>query len=480
MLALGSRTVLTACVPQPIRDCDPATGREYPFAMKAATTFGTLGAVAFGFPLLAAGLASSPLAAQEAFDRQKAPRLQSIWNDLLGAADAPDASVTLPANVDDPYDIVDEGWEPLKVGPFKVGGAFRINYIYKDWDDAYDWPGEFAFDTARVNVDLDEEASPIIGSFEYRYYQDKFANGHDYSMIHHAWLGRKLDDRQQVQAGVTKVPFGILPYASHNWFFQLPYYVGFEDDYDLGAKYIGDFAPWNFQAAYFPRDEGNYFGDSGDSARYSYDLVRDGPNGNAERNQFNARLAYTMEPKEGFSTEVGVSVMVGGIENDNPQGGSGTRHAVAAHLVGNYDRWNLMLQAIHYEYNVNNDPSRDASPDGSFVVFGAYDASYYVASKATIYTAGLAYTLPVDWHRVTSLTFYNDFSLMAKQESGFQDSLQNVVGCAIDAAPFYIYVDLAMGKYQPWLGGDWTNALASGGDEGDWHARFNINIGLYF
>ena len=164
MLALGSRTVLTACVPQPIRDCDPATGREYPFAMKAATTFGTLGAVAFGFPLLAAGLASSPLAAQEAFDRQKAPRLQSIWNDLLGAADAPNASVTLPASVDDPYDIVDEGWEPLKVGPFKVGGAFRINYIYKDWDDAYDWPGEFAFDTARVNVDLDEEASPIIGS----------------------------------------------------------------------------------------------------------------------------------------------------------------------------------------------------------------------------------------------------------------------------------------------------------------------------
>ena len=36
----------------------------------------------------------------------------------------------------------------------------------------------------------------------------------------------------------------------------------------------------------------------------------------------------------------------------------------------------------------------------------------------------------VDWQRVKSLTFYNDFSLMAKQESGFKDSLQNVVGCA--------------------------------------------------
>jgi hypothetical protein len=43
---------------------------------------------------------------------------------------------------------------------------------------------------------------------------------------------------------------------------------------------------------------------------------------------------------------------------------------------------------------------------------------------------------------------------MAKQESGFKDSLQNVVGCAVDADPLYIYIDLAMGKNQPWLGGD--------------------------
>lgn len=79
-----------------------------------------------------------------------------------------------------------------------------------------------------------------------------------------------------------------------------------------------------------------------------------------------------------------------------------------------------------------------------------------------------------------SLTFYNDFSLMAKQESGFKDSLQNVVGCAVDADPLYVYIDLAMGKNQPWLGGDWTTGLADGGLENDWHARFNVNVGLYF
>jgi hypothetical protein len=362
----------------------------------------------------------------------------------------------------------------------RVGGAFRFNYIYKDWDEDFQGLGELAFDTARINLDLDDDASPMSGSFEYRYYRDKFADGHDYSMIHHAWIGRKFGERREVQAGITKVPFGILPYASHNWFFQLPYYLGFEDDYDLGVKFIGDYAPWNIQAAYFARDEGNYFGDSDDSARYAYDLVREGTNGNAERNQFNGRLAYTMEPREGYSTEIGVSLMVGDISNDNPLGGDGSRYAMAAHLVGNYDRWNLMLQAIHYNFDLNNDPNRDASPNGSFVVLGAYDAEYYVASVASVYTAGLAYTLPVDWQRIKSLTFYNDFSLMDKQESDFHDSMQNVLGCAVDAEPFYIYIDLAMGKYHPWLGGDWTTALASGGLESDWHTRFNINVGLYF
>lgn len=444
--------------------------------MKLATAVRLLSGVGYCLPIVAVGLASSPLAANES------------WLEFVGQSepvewippsqsDNPDA---IDPNVDDPYDIVDEGWEPLKIGPVRVGGAFRFNYIYKDWDEDFQGLGELAFDTARINLDLDDDASPMTGSFEYRYYRDKFADGHDYSMIHHAWIGRKFGERREVQAGITKVPFGILPYASHNWFFQLPYYLGFEDDYDLGVKFIGDYAPWNIQAAYFARDEGNYFGDSDDSARYAYDLVREGTNGNAERDQFNGRLAYTMEPREGYSTEIGVSLMVGDISNDNPLGGDGSRYAMAAHLVGNYDRWNLMLQAIHYNFDLNNDPNRDASPNGSFVVLGAYDAEYYVASVASVYTAGLAYTLPVDWQRIKSLTFYNDFSLMDKQESDFHDSMQNVLGCAVDAEPFYIYIDLAMGKYHPWLGGDWTTALASGGLESDWHTRFNINVGLYF
>ena len=47
-----------------------------------------------------------------------------------------------------------------------------------------------------------------------------------------------------MQVGVHQVPFGILPWASHNFYFQLPYYLGLEDDYDLGVKHILKQGEW--------------------------------------------------------------------------------------------------------------------------------------------------------------------------------------------------------------------------------------------
>ena len=69
---------------------------------------------------------------------------------------------------------------------------------------------------------------------------------------------------------------------------------------------------------------------------------------------------------------------------------------------------------------------------------------------------------------------------MMKHVSGFRDSLQNLVGCGVDANPFYIYIDLALGKNHPRLGGNWTHSLVSGGQGTGWNTRFNINLGLYF
>jgi hypothetical protein len=377
-----------------------------------------------------------------------------------------------PADID----VVQEQ-KGLFIGPLKVGGALRFNYIYSDWDERYKNTGELAFETVifKLNLDTDE----LIGSLDYRYYRDKFSDGHDYSMLKHGWLGWKFDDSHEIHAGVHRVPFGILPYASHSWFFQLPFYVGLEDDYDLGLKYKGEICGFDLQMAYYFRDEGHYQGDSDDSSRYAYDLVREGTNGNAERGQVNLRMAYTIEHEEDMTTELGMSFQWGQIANDNTSD-HGDHFAIAAHANGTYKQWNIMLQAIRYEYDVKNDPLLDAAADGSVVVMGAYDSSYNVASDATILSAGLAYKVPVGWGDFKSLTIYNDFGVMIKDESGFENTYQNVVGVSIDADPFYIYIDVAMGRRHPWLGGGYTDGLGTGAGNSDWQTRFNVNVGFYF
>jgi len=366
---------------------------------------------------------------------------------------------------------------PANESPLWVGGALRVNYVYKDWDDAWGDLGEFAFDTARINMNWTDDV--LIGSLEYRYYRDKHADGHDYHMLHHGWVGVRIDDQQQMQAGVQKVPFGILPYASHNWFFQLGYYVGLEDDYDMGIKYMKVSDDWDVQLAWYARDEGSWSGESDDSARYSYDLVREGTNGNREKNQFNVRVTRTLAQSNNRKVILGFSLQHGSVTNRNT-GKTGDQSALAVHLNANWSRWNLMLQGAKYTNDVNNDPLLDASPDGRFVVMGAYDAAYHVASDGGLYSVGIAYSLPVILGPVSNLTFYNDYSLLKKSHASFSDTRQNVLGMSISAGKFYTYVDIASGKNHPWLGGDWVNGLAAGVTGDGWHTRFNINVGYYF
>ncbi|QHI68680.1 hypothetical protein [Tichowtungia aerotolerans] len=359
----------------------------------------------------------------------------------------------------------------LYAGPVRIGGAARVNYSYRDWDEDYKEQGEFGLDTLRINLDL--KTNNLIGSLEYRYYRDKHADGHDYHMLHHGWLGWEEKD-WQVQVGVHQVPFGILPWASHNYFFQMAYYVGLEDDYDFGVKYIRDSGPWNVQLAYYVEDEGSWGGDSDDSARYSIDPVDEGGAGTEEQHQGNIRVAYTVEHSETHTSEFGASLQVGGLHNEN-SGDDGTHYAAALHLNETCGRWNLMLEALRYEYSaLSGDPG-----GGRTITMGSYDYSYNVAAAGNIYSAGVAYGLPVEWGPITKLTFYNDFSILQKDDDAFSDSMQNILGCSVSAGRFFTYIDIASGKNQPWLGPNWTDGLGQGGDDG-WSTRFNVNIGFYF
>lgn len=353
---------------------------------------------------------------------------------------------------------------------FKLGGAFRANIIRRDWVSPYKTP-EVDVDTIRLNLDYSD--GPVIGSAEYRYYP--YRGGQQTHFVHHAWMGYKFADQGEVQAGIQQVPFGILPYASNSWFFQLPYYVGLEDAYNLGVKYGNKWGPWSGQIAYYARPAPNGVGESEDSARYTYNVVQEGDAQNKERNTINGRLSYTAEHGPDSSTELGMSLMLGQVPNELTHR-TGSRWAAAVHAKGEYGRWGTKLEAIRYQYNLKNPMGQS----DDVVVMGAYDFPYEVAAKGSILAAGLSYTLPVNrWH-LKDVTFYNDYSILMKDADGFLDTQQNVSGASFGLGPLFIYADLALGKQHPYMTPSFSEGLAAGGPDNGWHTRFNVNVGYYF
>jgi hypothetical protein len=259
-----------------------------------------------------------------------------------------------------------------------------------------------------------------------------------------------------------------------------------EDDYDVGVGVVYPSRKFDLQLAFFKNSERSFTGDSIDSARYSYDIVRtdenelgyagvENPINNEEVNQFNVRFAYPFSHRDVGTTEIGISGEYGGIYNSTTRK-TGDRWAAALHLNGNYGRFNVMLEALGYEFQ----PENPAGQDDQFIVMGAYDAPYKVAGTGAIYIANVAYTLPFKRGLIDSIAFYNDYSHLAKDVIGYEDSQQNVLGMLVTAGRLLTYVDFAFGKNHPWLGPNYGSALAEGDPNADWELRFNINIGYYY
>lgn len=360
--------------------------------------------------------------------------------------------------------------EPLAKGDdhLDIGGALRFNYTYDDddrWHEAgKEKGGDLKFDLFRL--DVNGSYSDVLISAQYRFMEDTH-------FIHHGWLGYDLTEKTSVQFGLTQVPFGLLPYASHNYWFGIPYYLGLEDDYDLGLKLLHKDGPLDLQLAFFKNGD---FGSAADLERYSYDLVTEGAQANEETNQFNLRLAYALGHGELGSTELGVSGEWGQLYNADT-GDTGDHWAAAAHLNGNYGPFNLMLEVADYAYR----PENPTGVSDETVRVGAFGWGHDVAAEGTVYVAGLSYDLPVNWGPVSQLTFYNDYSRLVKDAGDFEDSEINTLGCLISAGPVYTYVDVIMGKNATWLGSVGADGFGAGRNRDDgWSTKFNINVGYYF
>ncbi len=373
-----------------------------------------------------------------------------------------------------------------------VGGALRYNLILNSYESDMDAnSGQFTLDTWRINVVYDNPGG--IGlNFEYRFYPTFGTH-----FIKQGWLEYDFSERTQVQLGVTQVPFGNLQYNSNNWWFSLPYYVGLEDDHDMGLKLTHTTDNFQLDAAYFyqPEPEGvvngaGSFG-TGGAGRYSYDVIPGGAASLTERNQFNLRYAHFLG-----ASEIGASVQLGQLYNTVTDEFSG-RYAFAVHGDFNVGNFNIKPQFLYYSMDAEDDTGNELST----VNMGAYGIPYEVSTEAWIATLGLAYSHDVDWGPITNITFYNDFSYMENTvgdgttnladgstltlDNNFQETIQNITGFLVSAGPVFTYFDIAQGINHPWL----TDAFGTGVGPGhedlgmgdsEYNIRFNINIGFYF
>jgi len=373
-----------------------------------------------------------------------------------------------------------------------VGGALRYNMLLTSYESDIDaQSSQFTMDTWRINV-LYDNPGGIGLNFEYRFYPTFGTH-----FIKQGWLEYNFNEETQMQLGVTQVPFGNLQYNSNNWWFSLPYYVGLEDDHDMGVKITKttDNMQWDF-AYFFQADPegpvgGNGSFGSGGSGRYAYDVV---PGGNAsltERNQFNVRGAYQLD-----NGEVGASIQYGQLYN-SARDEMDSQYAFAVHADLNRGNFNIKPQFLYYGMDVADNSGTDLST----VYMGAYGIPYEVSTDAWIATLGLSYSYDVDWGPITNINFYNDFSYMSNTvgegtttratgdnltlDDNFEYTIQNITGFLFSAGPVFTYFDIAQGVNQPWLTDSFGVGVGPGHEdlglgESEYNIRFNINIGFYF
>lgn len=363
--------------------------------------------------------------------------------------------------------------EPPVEDGITLGGALRFNYLFRDWNEEdKDTGGRLDFDTFRLN--LDGQINNIILSAEYRFYSFM-------QVLHHGWIGYNATDDLQLQLGVSRVPFGIQPYASHSYWFGLPYFIGLEDDYDLGLKTVYERGNFSMDLAFYKNSEPGF---EGDTNRYSFDVVeRNNPNtpndqfNNEENNQVNLQTRYTFDFGGGNTTEVGLSGQWGQLHNSFT-GENGSQWAAAGHINALYGNWNLMLEGGRYEYHPKNPPG----VSGDEILIGGFGADFPLASEGNFGVANLAYDIPFKLGPITGITVYENFSILDKDTGESDDSVLNVVGARVDASPVFAYIDVIQGKNMPFLGaqGFGPPVRTTNVDDGNFNTRFNINIGYYF
>lgn len=348
----------------------------------------------------------------------------------------------------------------------KIGGALRFSYSYSDWqDNTENRGGDFVYDVFRLNVNAKHKNISLHADL--RYYAESFGG----FMVKYGYASYHIDEHQTFNVGLIPVPFGIRPYTANNFYFNMQYYVGLEDDSDMGAGYEYSDDRWTFSGVFYKNSDLLSSGDKSElsGARYAYDVA----GRNRETNTLNLQGRYRFGSK--VKQELGLSLQYGGLYNLDTEE-MGHSSALALHYTAKYKRWDLKTEYYYYKM----DPKNGEGQSNDYITMTAFEGPYQVAAEGQGCSVGLSYALPIKSKFLSEIKFYNDFSMLNKMKDGYKDSYENALGCMLTTGPIYTCIDYLLAKRHSWLGGDWTESFSSGGDNGDWNTRININVGYYF
>lgn len=347
-----------------------------------------------------------------------------------------------------------------------LGGALRFNYFTSSWKpNQQQRGGDFGFEVFRIN------AYATYGKMELHIDQRFYSSAFGGAFLKYGWVQYNINDNSHLKLGLIPAYFGPQQFNSHSWFFQLPFYLGFEDDHDMGISYGYENKNIQLDIGFYKNAEALDVADNSPISpfRYSYDFS----GRNKEVNQFNLRFNYKLGEKA--KHRLGTSLQYGGIWNIDTQK-MGSHAALGLHYELDYKRWDLKTQFISYD----NKPENAAGESRDFIEMAAYNFPYNTAAKATMYSVGLGYTIPINKGVVQSVQLYNDYTYMDKAVAAWQDTQMNILGALVSIKPLYIYVDYASGLNQPWLSPNSADALTTGTPSDGWQHRFNVNFGIYF
>ena len=362
-----------------------------------------------------------------------------------------------PAAEAPPADSVEES--SLEVS---LGGALRLNYAWQNYNDARkDRVGDFGFEVFIASAEVEYE--DLFLSVQHRWYAD-------FEAIRYGYFGFRFSPELEAHLGIHQVPFGILPWASHSFWFGATYYMGFEDDYDAGVKLVYRDGPLSLDAAFYKNPE---YIDSSRFGRYSFDMVTEGEQANEEINQANLRAAYDWNLGSDAVLNFGASFEYGQIYNTTTTE-KGDRHAYAVHSDLKAADWNVQLQWIGYDFNPRNPPGVDRST----VQMGAFAFPFLMASEGGVGTFNVAKDFLVGARFLESIKCYADLSKVFPNGDDTHTSTQIVTGCLLAKGGFNAYVDWITGQNMWFAGGP---GIGLGGPEADdWNGRLNVNIAFYF